>query len=153
MGRSDTAEASIGISVDLEKLIECIDETNFDTVKKMLEDGVIDDENDFVNADFNNLVEILWYSKDWKWDEVKSLLLKRWKEQQSSESKKSAILLVKSKTLVCTTRWGHNRCGTNASCAPIGAFDVEEEKTTIRNKYGSLGIDYEIVFIQTQRAG
>ena len=46
MGRCDTATASLGIRILLSDLIEQIDENNFDLIKKMLNDGIIEDSNE-----------------------------------------------------------------------------------------------------------
>jgi hypothetical protein len=49
MGRSETATASLGIKILLSDLVSQIDETNFDLIKKILEDGFIEDDKKAVD--------------------------------------------------------------------------------------------------------
>ncbi len=49
MGRCDTATASLGIKILLSDLIDQINKDNFNLIKKMLDDGIIEDSNEYFN--------------------------------------------------------------------------------------------------------
>ena len=49
MGKTETASAAIGIKILLSDLVEQINETNFNLIKKMLYDGCIEDSNGYYN--------------------------------------------------------------------------------------------------------
>jgi hypothetical protein len=57
MGKCETSTTSIGIKILLSDLILQINETNFDLIKEMLNDGFISDKNENYNDAYT---EIIW---------------------------------------------------------------------------------------------
>ena len=56
MGRCDTATAALGIKILLSDLIEQINEENFNLIKKMLNDGIIEDSNYYFNEVYQKII-------------------------------------------------------------------------------------------------
>ena len=57
MGKCETATSSIGIKILLSELILQINDTNFDIIREMLEIGFIEDENDYFNEVYQNIID------------------------------------------------------------------------------------------------
>ena len=56
MGRCETATASLGIRILLSDLIEQINKENFNLIKKMLNDGIIEDSNEYFNEVYQKVI-------------------------------------------------------------------------------------------------
>ena len=66
MGKCESATASIGIKVLLSDLILQINETNLTLIKEMLDNGFIEDENDYFNNMYSNIVNRNDLSENYK---------------------------------------------------------------------------------------
>ena len=56
MGKCESATASIGIKILLSNLILQINETNVIIIKEMLENGFIEDDNDYFNETYERII-------------------------------------------------------------------------------------------------
>ena len=140
MGRCDTVTASLGIKILLSDLIEQINEDNFDLIKKMLNDGIIEDSNEYFNEVYQKVIgydnaDVILPDN---YIEFKEHLTKEFKSNGSYyKSKHSNFvepylnkgclydrhLLVSVREILSTERWGYSREGTNSSSRPID-FDL-----------------------------
>jgi hypothetical protein len=158
MGKCEAASASIGIKILLSDLILQINENNVDLIREMLEDGFIDDENDYFNEVF---WEIIHSDIDYNCIEYKDHLTTEFTHKGSYHKSRygkvtptidngcllDKYLLVPLKLILRTERWGHERYGTNSSSRPLD-FDLSvgtEKYKEIQNT--------EIVFILKQHSG
>jgi len=57
MGKCESATASIGIKILLSDLILQINETNFNLIREMLNDGFIEDKNDYFNEIYQKIID------------------------------------------------------------------------------------------------
>jgi hypothetical protein len=131
MGRSESANVSIGIKILLSDLIMQINDTNTDLIISILYKGFIEDDND---EDNNIYLTIM--------DKDPTEIIKAIKEFETT--RKGIYLLVPIKDIISTCRWGYNREGSNCASRPLDidlSFDVEYD---IKN--------YTRVFIITQHA-
>jgi len=140
MGRSETATASLGIKILLSELVEQINETNVVLIKKMLIDGVIEDENGFYNETYRQITYYEDYNLSHKFNlpkdylELKehlttqfklhgSLLKSKFNNIVTPDSHTGCLLdrylLVPVEEIVSNERWGYNREGVNAMSAPF----------------------------------
>lgn len=130
MGKCETATASIGFKILLSDLILQINEHNFYLIKEILHDGFIEDDNDYFNQSYENIIynnKLPTHFLEFKEQIIIDLGVLFHKH-----------LLVPVKRILHTTRWGYDRCGTNSSSIPID-FDLsvniekykEIEKTEI----------------------
>lgn len=134
MGKSETALVSLGYRISLSELVNQITPGNCRHIEELLNRGSIEDENDFFNEVFRNVVD------GRPVDNVKEYLLTQFREQGSIHRYKfggeeptldngcllDQFLLVSVKDLLATERWGHGRYGTNASSRPLDfTLDVE----------------------------
>ena len=153
MGKSETSIASIGIKILLSDLISQINETTFELICMMLYNGFIEDENDYYNEVYNEVVN---YKLPETWLEYKEYVETNFKKYGSyNKSKFSSevhhtiedgclfdkYLLVPIKEILSSTRWGYDREGTNSSSRPID-FDLSVNT----EEYKELE-KYNIVFI------
>ena len=153
MGKSETSIASIGIKILLSDLISQINETTFELISMMLYNGFIEDENDYYNEVYNEVVN---YKLPETWLEYKEYVETNFKKYGSyNKSKFSSevhhtiedgclfdkYLLVPIKEIISSTRWGYDREGTNSNSRPID-FDLSVNT----DEYKELE-KYNIVFI------
>jgi hypothetical protein len=153
MGKSETSTASIGIKILLSDLISQINEATFELICTMLYNGFIEDENDYYNQVYNEVVN---FKLPETWLEYKEYLETNFKKYGSyNKSKFSSevhhtiedgclfdkYLLVPIKEILSSTRWGYDREGTNSNSRPID-FDL----SVATDEYKELE-KYNIVFI------
>lgn len=141
MGKSDTIGASLGMKILLSDLVSQITETNFHTIKKLLANGMIEDENDELNGEYSFVIDDVDMKLDWS--VVKPELTKKFTKGKIYNK----YVLIPIKDILSTTRWGYSREGTNCLSKPIDFnLDVNvEQYQDIQN--------YQLVFILTQNSG
>jgi len=154
MGKSESAEASLGIKILLSDLISQIDQSNLELIRYMLQRGSIEDENETINDEFIDIINSdQFISLDKKNHlDFKEYLTKEFNKTLyhygiTRETLIHQSLLIPIKNIHETTRWGYDRYGTNATSTPIDfdlSVDIEKYKD-IKN--------FEIVFILTQHSG
>ena len=159
MGKSETASTSIGIKILLSDLISQINETTFEIICMMLYNGFIEDENDYYNEVYN---EVMNFKLPETWLEYKEYVETNFKKYGSYNKSKFSgqtwhtiedgclfdkYLLVPIKEILSTERWGYDREGTNCSSRPID-FDLSVDT----DEYKELE-KYNIVFIVRQNSG
>ena len=160
MGRSEYAKASIGIKILLSDLIQQINKDNWDLIKEMLENGFIEDENQYFNDVYQKILNSGQISGNWK--KSKKFLIDYCKnngsyfkdrftcEVESTHENGCLLeqyLLVPIKKILACERWGYERSGTNSISRPLD-FDlsVDIEKYKVIEKF-------EIAFILEQNSG
>jgi len=133
MGKAETACASLGIRILLSDLVLQMNEENTAFIRTMLEDGFIEDDNNYLNEAYQNVINEDNFDK-----------LHLMKEFTLSNVFDQA-LLVPIKNILSTTRWGHDRYGTHGLSRPID-FDllVDFDEKIDR---------YSVVFILKQHSG
>jgi len=153
MGRCDTATASLGIKILLSDLIKQINKNNFNLIKKMLNDGFIEDSNGYFNEVYK---KIIGYDDGdielpENYLEFKKYLTNQFNNKITSNLNNGCLfkmnLLVPIKEILSTERWGYNREGTNGISKPID-FDL----TVNIDEYKEIK-KYQISFIINQHAG
>jgi hypothetical protein len=160
MGKCETSRTSIGIKILLSDLILQINETNFDLIKEILNEGFISDENEYYNDAYteiilcNNLPKNCLEFKDFLEQEFKNrgsyLHVKtcnKIKPDLSNGCLLEKELLLPIKNILRTDRWGYNREGRNGNYRPIDfdlSVDIEKYKEIEK---------YTIVFILEQYSG
>lgn len=159
MGKCETATASIGIKILLSDLILQINETNFELIKSMLNDGHIEDENDDFNEAYTNVMYSDALPSDWS--EFKEYITHEFTVNGSYHKSRDGksyptldngclldkYILVPIKRILQTERWGHDRYGTNCISRPID-FDLSaslDEYKDITNA--------KVVFLLIQHSG
>ena len=141
MGKCETAKTSIGIKILLSDLILQINETNFDLIKEILNDGFISDENEYYNDAYAEIILCNNLPKNCL--EFKDFLEQEFKNKGLFEQE----LLLPIKNILRTDRWGYNREGRNGNYRPIDfdlSMDIEKYKEIKK---------YTIVFILEQYSG
>ena len=127
MGKSETALVSLGYRILLSDLVAQITTDNCTLVEELLNRGSIEDDNGFFNEVFRIVVDGRPVGN------VKEYLLTQLTEQGSLRRYKfggeeptledgcllDQFLLVSTKDLLATERWGYDREGTNASSRPL----------------------------------
>lgn len=144
MGKCESATASIGIKVLLSDLILQINETNLTLIKEMLDNGFIEDENDYFNNMYSNIVNRNDLSENYK-----EQLTQYFKLNDSSVGSGclfDKFLLVPVKQILKTDRWGYDRSGSNCVSRQID-FDLSVNI----EKYKEIE-KQEIVFILGQNS-
>ena len=164
MGKSETASAALGLKVLLGELVLQINECNFQTVKKMLYAGCIEDSNGYYNEAYKN---ILGYGEE---DNELPEDSAAFKQQVTDEFKKHGsfykskfdsrvepdlshgslweqYLLVPVKELLETERWGYERYGVNSGSRPLD-FDLSLDLAP----YAGI-VPPNLVFIVKQHSG
>jgi hypothetical protein len=162
MGKSESATASIGIKILLSDLVMQINETNLSVIKKMLEDGFIEDENDFFNEVFESIIWNENFIGNTNFVDVKRYLISELQNKGSIMKYKFSpreeptlsngclfdkTLLVPVKKILETCRWGYDRYGTNGRSIPMN-FDLSVDL----EKYKDIE-KFETVFILLQQSG
>jgi len=141
MGKCETAKTSIGIKILLSDLILQINETNFDLIKEILNEGFISDENEYYNDAYAEIILCNNLPKNCL--EFKDFLEQEFKNRGLFEQE----LLLSIKNILRTDRWGYNREGRNGNYRPIDfdlSMDIEKYKEIKK---------YTIVFILEQYSG
>ena len=164
MGRCDEATVSLGIKILLSDLIKQINKDNFDLIKKMLNDGIIEDSNEYFNEVYQKVIgyddaDVILPDN---YLEFKEHLTKEFKNNGSYfKSKQSNFiepylnkgclydrhLLVSIKEVISTERWGYSREGTNCASIPID-FDL-----TVNTEEYKMIKHFSISLILEQKAG
>lgn len=159
MGKCETATASIGIKILLSDVTSQMNETNFDLIMEMIENGFIEDDNDYFNEVYQ---EIVGNNNDSNCSEVKEYLTNEFKNKGTLNKYKCSKredhtlsygclldkhLIVPVKKILMTERYGYDRYGTNCSSRPID-FDLSVNV----EKYKDIK-KYEIVFLLSQDSG
>lgn len=130
MGRVESVNASIGIKILLTDLVSQMNETNATLIQTMLDDGCIEDDNNYSNQTYQTIVDNL------KTDSLLSEFTTKLKDE---------YLLVPLKGIISTQRWGYNREGKNSRSMPMQDLSVNtDEYNIIKN--------WELVFIIIQDA-
>lgn len=159
MGKCESATAAIGIKILLSDLILQINETNFNLIKEMLYNGFIEDDNDYFNEVYTNI--IYGDIESYHFIDLKSYLRVAFTNNGSYHKSRDGrviptldngclldkYLLTPVKEIMHTERWGHDRYGTNSTSRPMD-FDLcvnMEKYKEIKNT--------EIVFILKQHSG
>lgn len=159
MGKCESATASIGVKIKLSDLILQINENNFNTIESMLNNGRIEDENDYFNEAYTNII----YSDDMPRDAqlAKKYLIDAFTRNGTYHKSRNGHivptldhgclldqeLLVPIDKLLSCERWGHDRFGSNSTSRPID-FDL-----LIRNNPYQNIEKTKIVFILIQHSG
>lgn len=141
MGKCETAKTSIGIKILLSDLILQINESNFDLIKKILNEGFIYDMNENYNDAYAEIILCNNLPKNYL--DFKKKLEQEFKNRGLFERE----LLISIKNILSTDRWGYDREGKNGNYRPIDfdlSVDVEEYKEIKK---------YTIVFILEQYSG
>lgn len=141
MGKCETAKTSIGIKILLSDLILQINETNFDLIKEILNEGFISDENEYYNDAYTEIILCNNLPKNCL--EFKDFLEQEFKNRGLFDEE----LLLSIKNILRTDRWGYNREGRNGNYRPIDfdlSIDIEKYKEIKK---------YTIVFILEQYSG
>ena len=162
MGKCEIATASIGIKILLSILILQINETNFNLIKGMLNDGFIEDENNYFNEVYEEIINNHKFTGNYS--DVKEYLINQCKNNctyikskfsntlimndvENDLNKKCLFdqeLLIPIKEILTNERWGYERFGTNSISRPLD-FDLSV------NIYKYKEIEkFEIVFILGQ---
>lgn len=162
MGKCETSSASIGIKILLSDILSQMNESNFELIMEMLENGFIEDENEFFNETFVSILYICIEKQFECWSEIKENLIDEFSKTGTLEKNKTnnkvkytkafgclidKYLLVPVKQILSTDRWGYDRYGTNGSSRSIN-FDLSLDT----DKYNEI-TNYEIVFILSQHSG
>jgi hypothetical protein len=164
MGKSETASASIGIKILLSDLVEQINETNFNLIKKMLYDGCVEDMNGYYNEAYKNIIgygeddnelpQTYNVFKDNLTEQLKlngSYYKSKFSSKVEPDLKNGCLLeqnlLVPIKDILETERWGYERYGVNSASRPLD-FDLSVDLKLyeeIKN--------YSIIFMVKQHSG
>ena len=144
MGKCETANASLGIKILLSDIILQINEDNFNLIKEMLNDGFIEDENEYFNEVYAKIIDCDNITENYV--EVKEYLINEFKNNGSYIKSKftdeviptldkgclfDKELLIPIKEILTIDRWGYNRYGTNSQSRPIDfdlSVDIEKYK-------------------------
>jgi hypothetical protein len=160
MGKSESVSASIGIKILLSDIITQINETNFNIILDMLVNGFIEDQNDYFNEVYREIIDT--DNIYGNYTDVKEYLLTECKNKGSYNKSKfnnykeytldngrlfEQHLLVPIKEILTTERWGYDRYGTNSAYRSLD-FDLSANI----DKYKSIE-NTELVFILGQHSG
>lgn len=159
MGKCESAIASIGVKIKLSDLILQINEANFDLIESMLCNGCIEDENDYFNEVYTNII----YSDDIPNGALhaKEFLIHAFTHHGTYHKSRNGHiiptldhgclfdkeLLVPIKEIASCERWGHERFGSNSTSRPID-FDLSVNSCPYKNIEKT-----RIVFILKQHSG
>ena len=133
MGKCESASASIGIRILLSDLILQINETNFNVVKGMLYDGIIEDSNEYYNDEYQNVLEMTYKEVHENHLTFKDFLTSLFTEKKGCLFKQ--YLLFPVKNILTTGRWGYERSGVNCASRQLD-FDLSvdlEKYAAIKN--------------------
>lgn len=163
MGKCETAAASIGIKIRLSDLVTQINETNLNIIIDMLESGHIEDDNDFFNEVYEEIIDDEKITNG-NYANIKKKLTNEFKTKgtinkyQYSFSRKDEhtlengclwdkFLLVPIKKILETDRWGYDRYGINSKSRAMNfdlSIDLEKYKDIEK---------IETVFMLVQNSG
>ena len=160
MGKCESATASIGIKIVLSDLVLQINETNFDLIESMLNDGCIEDENDSFNEVYTDIIHSDDMPRDYLY--AKEYLIHAFTHNGTYYRARGSHvriptldqgclfdqeLLFPIKKLLSCERWGYDREGTNSTSRPVDV-DLSVDTDPYR------GIEKtQIVFILKQHSG
>ena len=162
MGKSETATSSIGIKILLSDIVRQINEKTFTLIMEMLNNGFIEDDNDYFNEVYTEIIYNNDIMNSDDFTAIQEYLTNEFKTRGSITKYKFSnkeeptltngclfdkYLLVPVKEILSTCRWGYDRYGTNGSSRPINfdlSLDIEKYKEIKK---------YKIVFILTQSSG
>jgi hypothetical protein len=142
MGKCESAAASIGIRILLSDLIQQINETNFNLVKGMLYDGIIEDSNEYYNDAYQNVIGMTYKEVHENHLAFKDFLTSLFTEKRGCLFKQ--YLLVPIKNILTTNRWGYDRSGVNCASRPLD-FDLSVDL----EKYGEIK-NFTTIFLVKQ---
>jgi len=160
MGKCESVTASIGLKILLSDLVLQINETNFDQIDSMLHNGCINDENDYFNEVYFDIISI----DDMPQDHIgaKEYLIHAFTHNGTYHKTRFSRevfptldhgclfdqeLVVPIKKLLSCERWGYDREGTNSTSRPVD-FDLSIDANPYK------GIEKtKIVFILRQHSG
>jgi hypothetical protein len=160
MGKCESATVSIGIKIVLSDLVLQINEINFELIQSMLDNGCIEDENDYFNEVYSDIVCNDDIPKDYL--HAKEYLIHAFTHNGTYHKARRSNaciptldhgclfdqeLIVPVKKLLSCERWGYERMGTNSTSRPIDfdlSFNTEPYKSIEKTK---------IVFILKQHSG
>ncbi len=156
MGKSEYGIASIGLKILLSNLILQINNTNFTLIKEMLYKGFIEDQNDYFNEQYVNIVNGQNLPNTFL--KFKQYLTINFTHNGSYHKFKNGTviptlddgclfdqyLLVPIKQILSTSRYGYDRYGVNSSSRPLD-FDLSIDTEKYKDITG-----IEIVFILEQ---
>jgi len=161
MGKCESATASIGIKILLSDIVTQINETNYNIIIEMLESGHIEDENDFFNEVYEEIIDDEKITNG-NYSDIKENLTNEFKTkgtiQKSKFSSKEEhtlengrlwdkYLLVPIKNILETDRWGYDRYGINSKSRAMNfdlSIDLEKYKDIEK---------IETVFMLVQNSG
>ena len=171
MGKCETATAYIGVKILLKDLIEQMTEANFAQIQKMLEDGCIEDDNEYYNQVYREILNDAFVydndndndkDNDKDFNASQAYLSKALQEQGSLYKSKTSSyetpdlhkgalwerhLLVPLKELLATERWGYSRSGTNSTARPLTEIDFSFCPESVNLQHTS------VVFFLKQHSG
>ena len=161
MGKCESATASIGIKILLSDLILQINETNLNLIMEIMQNGYIEDENDYFNEVYQEVIydDIMG---EGNYADITEYLMSELKNKGTLDKYKyhskeehtitrgrlfDKYLLVPVKKILGTDRWGYDRYGTNCRSRPMDfdlSIDIEKYKEIEK---------FEIVFLLVQNSG
>jgi len=162
MGKCENATAAIGLKILLSDLVSQINESNLNLIKNMLQEGYIEDENDYFNEVYEEIINDDDNILDGNYSDIKKQLINEFKNKGTINkykiSKKEEYtlengclfdkyLLVPVKNILQTDRWGYDRYGKNCNSRPIDfdlSINIEKYKEIEK---------FEIVFLLLQDSG
>jgi hypothetical protein len=182
MGRSESVTLSVGVNFTIKDLLDAMTELNYESIKNnyFTENSIIEDENNFYNSTYRNIVNgIDIITKEYidltklNFSEYKEYLVnnfKRFGDEYHSKYNEHEIyeykeddennlyhqqLLIPINELLNTERWGYSREGTNGSSCNIDITELNNISDVIHKQMENLQLlkNYDIVFIVSQSAG
>lgn len=176
--RYECSTVSIGLKIKINKLIQQINEDNFDVIKNLLSEGFIEDSNGYSNNYFKKIFD--------KELPTKCSSFKKFIKEQFDNKSKSTIesasdsnsdsnsdsdtdsvskndadkfrgninnmyLLIPIVKMIETTRWGLNRRGINGASCEID-YDLDEIIQKVSDDYEHMLKDYKIVMMVNQES-
>jgi hypothetical protein len=159
MVKCEITTSSIGIKILLSNLILQINETNFNLIKGILNDGFIEDKNNYFNEVYDEIINNHKFTGNYH--DVKEYLINQCKNNDTYIKSKFSnnlitndeednlnkrylfdqVLLLPVKEILTNERWGNDRFGTNSISRPLD-FDLSVNI----DKYKEIE-KFEIVFI------
>jgi hypothetical protein len=172
MGKSETATAYIGLKILLKDLVEQMTEANLKQIQKMLEDGCIEDDNDYYNQVYREILCDAFVYDDNDDNDDKDFQVSQAYLTQAFQSKGSLYksktssyetpdlhngalwdryLLVPLKELLATERWGYSRYGVNSAARPLSEINLSVDDDALTS-YNNLQ-HTNVVFFLKQHSG
>jgi hypothetical protein len=151
MGWCQTSVASIGIKILLKDLFLCKSKK---LIKDILLEGFIDDDNEFFNEEYQDIIYSYDDIKEIK-EELSSrgtIIKDRFSDFQEQDVSQGTLLdkylLIPIDDILETSRWGHGRSGVNGTYRSLDfnlSLDLPEKYKKLKN--------IEIVFMLKQSSG